>query len=40
MGVSLEVKDFIAVVKLDRPPVNALDRETRKRMIEIFDEIS
>ncbi len=40
MSVSLEVKDFIAVVRLDRPPVNALDRETRKRMIEIFDAIS
>jgi enoyl-CoA hydratase len=40
MGVSLEVQDHIAVVRLDRPPVNALDRETRRRMIDIFDEIS
>ncbi|VWX61604.1 Enoyl-CoA hydratase [Burkholderiales bacterium 8X] len=40
MSVSLEVKDYIAIVRLDRPPVNALDRATRKRMIEVFDEIS
>lgn len=40
MSVTLEVKDHVAVVRLDRPPVNALDRETRKRIIAIFDEIS
>ena len=40
MSSSLEVKDYIGVVRLDRPPVNALDRETRRRMIEIFDEVS
>ncbi|MGE4242993.1 enoyl-CoA hydratase/isomerase family protein [Ramlibacter sp.] len=40
MSVTLEVKDYIAVVRLDRPPVNALDRETRKRIIAIFDEVS
>jgi enoyl-CoA hydratase len=40
MSVSLEVKDYIAVVRLNRPPVNALDRAMRSRIIEIFDEIS
>ncbi len=40
MSVSLEVSDFIAVVRLDQPPVNALSRETRQRLIEVFDEIS
>jgi enoyl-CoA hydratase len=40
MTVHLEVNDHIAVVRLDRPPVNALDRDTRKRIIDVFDEIS
>lgn len=40
MSVSLEVSDYIAVVRLDKPPVNALARETRQRLIEVFDEIS
>jgi hypothetical protein len=40
MSVSLEVSEFIAVVRLDKPPVNALARETRQRLIEVFDEIS
>ncbi len=40
MSVSLEVSEFVAVVRLDKPPVNALDRETRQRLIEVFDEIS
>jgi len=40
MSVSLEVSDYIAVVRLNKPPVNALDRETRLRLIEVFDEIS
>jgi enoyl-CoA hydratase len=40
MSVSLEVSDYIAVVRLNKPPVNALDRETRRRLIAIFDEIS
>jgi len=40
MSINLEVSDCIAVVRLDKPPVNALDRATRRRLIEIFDEIS
>ena len=40
MSVSLEVSEYIAVVRLDKPPVNALDRTTRRRLIEVFDEIS
>ncbi len=40
MSVSLEVSDYIAVVRLDKPPVNAVDRETRRRIIEAFDEVS
>jgi enoyl-CoA hydratase len=40
MSVNLEVSDYIAVVRLDKPPVNALDRATRQRLIDVFDEIS
>lgn len=40
MSVILEVNEHIALVRLDKPPVNALDRATRRRLIEVFDEIS
>lgn len=40
MSINLEVSDHIAVIRLDKPPVNALDRATRRRLIEIFDEVS
>ena len=40
MSVHLEVSEHVAVVRLDKPPVNAVDRETRRRIIEVFDEIS
>ena len=40
MSVSLEVSEFVAVVRLDKPPVNALSRDTRHRLIQVFDEIS
>ena len=40
MSVSLEVSEYVAVVRLDKPPVNALDREMRRGLIEAFDEIS
>lgn len=40
MSVKLEVSDYIAVVTLDRPPVNALARKTRRELIDVFDEIS
>ncbi|MEO3385034.1 enoyl-CoA hydratase/isomerase family protein [Mesorhizobium sp. CAU 1741] len=38
--VRLEVSDFIAVVTIDRPPVNALNREAREALVSAFDEIS
>ena len=40
MSIELGVSEYIAVVRLDKPPVNALDRATRRRLIEIFDEVS
>lgn len=40
MSVSLEVSEYVAVVRLDKPPVNALDRATRQRLIDAFDEVS
>ena len=36
----VEVNDYIAVVTMNRPPVNALDRPMRNRIIAAFDEIS
>ncbi len=38
--VKLEVFDTIALVTLDRPPVNAFDRALRERVIAVFDEIA
>lgn len=38
--VLCDVSDHIAVVTLNRPPVNALDRAMRDRIIAVFDEIS
>lgn len=38
--VRLEVDQYIALVTLNRPPVNALDRAMRDRIIAVFDEIS
>ena len=38
--VTLEVSDFIAVVTLNRPPVNALNWAMRERIVTVFDEIS
>ncbi len=35
--VTLEVRDHVAVATLNRPPVNAVNREMRDRIIEIFD---
>lgn len=36
----LEIKDKVALVTLDRPPVNALNREMRRQLVATFDEIS
>jgi enoyl-CoA hydratase len=38
--VRLEVADFIATVTIDRPPVNAQNRQAREELIRVFDEIS
>jgi enoyl-CoA hydratase len=38
--VTLEVSDHIALVTLNRPPVNALNRAMRERIVSVFDEIS
>ncbi len=38
--IRLEVDQHIAVVTLNRPPVNALNRPMRDRIVAIFDEIS
>ncbi|WP_367195034.1 enoyl-CoA hydratase/isomerase family protein [Amorphus sp. 3PC139-8] len=39
-NVRVEMHGLVALVTLDRPPVNALDRLTRYELIEVFDEIS
>jgi enoyl-CoA hydratase len=39
-NVRVEMHGMVALVTLDRPPVNALDRVTRYELIEVFDEIS
>ena len=38
--VRLDVTAGVALVTLDRPPVNALSREMRRRIVATFDEIS
>ena len=38
--VKLEVSDHIALVTLNRPPVNALNRAMRDAIIAIFDAVS
>jgi enoyl-CoA hydratase len=38
--VTLEVKDYVAIATLNRPPVNAINSEVRNRIIEIFDEVT
>lgn len=39
-NVRVELDGMVALVTLDRPPVNALDRATRYELIAVFDEIS
>ncbi|MEM5430345.1 enoyl-CoA hydratase/isomerase family protein [Cupriavidus oxalaticus] len=38
--VLMEVSDGVALVTLNRPPVNALNREMRRQIVATFDEIS
>lgn len=40
LSVLLDVTDHVALVTLNRPPVNALDRALRHALIETFDAIS
>jgi enoyl-CoA hydratase/carnithine racemase len=39
-SVLVEIKDKVALVTLNRPPVNALNREMRRELVAIFDDIS
>jgi enoyl-CoA hydratase len=39
-SVLLDISQYIAVVTLNRPPANPLDRTTRLRLTSIFDELS
>ncbi|WP_159915080.1 enoyl-CoA hydratase/isomerase family protein [Pantoea sp. 18069] len=39
-SVLFEIKDKVALVTLNRPPVNALSREMRREIVAIFDDIS
>jgi enoyl-CoA hydratase len=36
----IEVADFIATVTFNRPPVNAINRQSREELIQVFDELS
>jgi enoyl-CoA hydratase/carnithine racemase len=38
--IRLEVSDYVALVTMDRKPVNALNREMRRQIVAAFDEIS
>lgn len=38
--VRIEVADYVALVTMDRKPVNALSREMRRQIVSAFDEIS
>lgn len=39
-SVLVEIKDKVALVTLNRPPVNALNRAMRRELVAIFDDIS
>lgn len=39
-SVLLEVSDKVALVTLNRPPVNALNRAMRRELVAVFDEVS
>ena len=36
----VSIDDGLAVVAMDRPPVNAIDRTFREELVSIFDELS
>ena len=38
--VHIEVSDYVALVTMDRKPVNALSRAMRRQLVAAFDEIS
>jgi enoyl-CoA hydratase len=36
----IEIVDYVATVTFDRPPVNAINRQSREEMIQVFDTLS
>jgi enoyl-CoA hydratase len=36
----VDVTDFVATVTFDRPPVNAINRQSREELIQVFDNLS
>jgi enoyl-CoA hydratase len=38
--LKLDIKDYVATVTLDRPPVNALGRGIRGELLEVFDALN
>ena len=38
--IKCEVKDHIALVTMDRPPVNAIDTQFQEEMMLVFDTLS
>jgi enoyl-CoA hydratase len=36
----VDVADFVATVTFDRPPVNAVNRQSREELIQVFDALS
>jgi len=36
----IDVAEFIATVTFDRPPVNAINRQSREELVRIFDALS
>ncbi len=39
-NLKVDIADYIATVMLDRPPVNALGREIREEMLDLFDVLN
>jgi enoyl-CoA hydratase len=38
--VKVDIADFVAIVTLDRPPVNAFNRAIRQEMVDTFDALN
>ena len=39
-GVSFEIKDDVAIVRMDVPPGNHMTQGLRSAIIEVFDDLS